>query len=77
MFGGLDKHRRAYKVNSLLLFLILLALLAITFLLNIIARRLENMCDLSKENTEIKDDIAKVQNELKKFPPKNKTSTKG
>ncbi len=41
-------------MNSLLLFLILIALIAITFLLNIIARRLENMCDLSKEDEAVK-----------------------
>ncbi len=55
-------------MNSLLLFLILLALLAITFLLNIIARRLENMCDLSKEDAAVKAATEEVKSAKKRIP---------
>ncbi len=64
-------------MNSLLLFLILVALIAITFLLNIIARRLENMCDFSKEDEAIKYVTKKASDELQKISPQNKSSTKG
>ncbi len=62
-------------MNSLLLFLILLALLAITFLLNIIARRLENMCDLSKEDEAVKQSLAEVKSAKTRVPRQNKQPT--
>ncbi len=64
------------KMNSLLLFLILLSQASTVFMLNIIARRLENMCDFTKEDTAIREATQKASDELQKLSPQNK-STKG
>ncbi len=55
-------------MNSLLLFLILLAQGATVFMLNIIARRLENMCDLSKEDVSVKATTEAVKKAKDRLP---------
>ncbi len=62
-------------MNSLLLFLILLATGANAFLLNIIARRLENMCDLSKEDEAVKLATEEVKSAKTRVPRQNKQPT--
>ncbi len=56
------------KMNSLLLFLILVSQLAIAFMVNIIARRLENMCDLSKEDVSVKATTEAVKEAKDRLP---------